>query len=131
MTAAKSIVLSDADNVAVANGRIEAGEVLPGGAPALAAIDPGHKVAIRPIRAGEAVIKYAQAIGRATGDIAAGAHVHSHNLVFESGRMPVVPPSAPVEATEADRERKRDFDAAPRWSAPSLLVVRSSVDAPE
>jgi altronate hydrolase len=105
VTAAKSIVLSPSDNVAVANGRIEAGETLPGGAIALAAIDPGHKVAIRPIAAGEAVVKYAQAIGKATADIPAGAHVHSHNLVFESGRMPVVPPTAPVEATEEERNR--------------------------
>ena len=102
MTAAKSIVLSQSDNVAVANGRLEGGEPLPGGAVTLEAIEPGHKVAIRPISAGESVVKYAQAIGRATVDIAAGAHVHSHNLVFESGRMPVVPPSAPVEATDAE-----------------------------
>ncbi len=105
MTVAKCILLSEADNVVVANGRIEAGEALPAGAAALTVIEPGHKVAIRPIAKGEAVIKYAQAIGRATEDIAAGAHVHSHNLVFESGRMPVVPPSAPVEATEADKAR--------------------------
>ncbi|TIT03408.1 MAG: altronate dehydratase, partial [Mesorhizobium sp.] len=81
MNAANSILLSPADNVAVANGRIEIGAVLPGGAVAKALIEPGHKVAIKPIAAGEAVVKYAQAIGRATQDIAPGEHVHSHNLV--------------------------------------------------
>lgn len=105
MSLAKAIVLSPSDNVAVANGRIEAGTSLPGGAKAEIAIDPGHKVAIKQITAGDAVIKYAQAIGRATEDIAPGQHIHSHNLVFESGRMPVVPPSEPVHATDADLAR--------------------------
>ena len=105
MNASNSILLSPADNVAVANGRIEIGTALPGGAVATALIEPGHKVAIKPIAAGEAVVKYAQAIGRATQDIAPGEHVHSHNLVFESGRLPVVPPSEAEHATEADRAR--------------------------
>ncbi|TPJ24481.1 altronate dehydratase family protein [Mesorhizobium sp. B2-8-3] len=105
MTIANTILLSPSDNVAVANGRIEIGTLLPGGAAATAVIEPGHKVAIKPIAAGEAVVKYAQAIGRATQAIAAGEHVHSHNLVFESGRLPVVPPSEAEHATEADRKR--------------------------
>lgn len=43
-------------------------------------IPAGHKVALRPIRVGEAVIKYGDPIGRATQDIAPGEHVHTHNL---------------------------------------------------
>lgn len=39
----------------------------------------GHKVALRPIAAGEAVIKYGVAIGTATEQISAGDHVHVHN----------------------------------------------------
>ena len=39
-----------------------------------------HKLAVRAVRAGDAVHKYGQLIGRATADIAAGEHVHSHNL---------------------------------------------------
>ena len=105
MNTAQAIVLSPSDNVAVANGRIEAGTALPSGAATRATIDQGHKVALKPIAAGEAVIKYAQAIGRATADIAAGEHVHSHNLVFEAGRMPVVPPAPALEATQEDRAR--------------------------
>ncbi len=105
MNPSNIILLSPADNVAVANGRIEIGTALPGGATATQVIEPGHKVAIRPIATGEAVVKYAQAIGRATQDIAPGEHVHSHNLVFEAGRLPVVPPSEAEHATEADRKR--------------------------
>src|SRR5690606_21466575 len=105
LSAASTILLSPADNVAVANGRLEIGAALPGGAVAEQVIELGHKVAIRPIAAGEAIVKYAQAIGRATTDIKAGEHVHSHNLVFEAGRLPVVPPGEPLRATEADRGR--------------------------
>lgn len=44
------------------------------------AIPFGHKVALRNISTGEQVLKYGVPIGRATQDIAAGAHVHVHNL---------------------------------------------------
>lgn len=43
-------------------------------------IPPGHKVAVRPLRSGQPALKYGQAIGTATVDIAAGDHVHVHNL---------------------------------------------------
>ena len=43
-------------------------------------IPMGHKVALRHIKAGEAVIKYGYPIGIATEDIGLGDHVHSHNL---------------------------------------------------
>lgn len=105
MNVANSILLSPADNVAVANGLIEPGTVLPGGAVAVEPIEPGHKVAIKAISEGASVVKYAQAIGRATEDIAPGRHVHSHNLVFEASRLPVVPPHEAEHATDADKTR--------------------------
>lgn len=43
-------------------------------------IPPGHKFALKTIHAGEAVIKYGFPIGKASAEITAGAHVHSHNL---------------------------------------------------
>lgn len=43
-------------------------------------LDDGHKYALRDIRQGENIIKYGQPIGHATRDIAAGEHIHSHNL---------------------------------------------------
>lgn len=43
-------------------------------------IPAGHKVALRPIRCGEPVVKYGYPIGHATADIPAGAWVHEHNL---------------------------------------------------
>jgi hypothetical protein len=43
-------------------------------------IPPGHKVATRAIATGEPVRRYNQIIGFATKPIAAGEHVHTHNL---------------------------------------------------
>ena len=46
-------------------------------------ISLAHKVAARPIAAGEPVLKYGMVIGHATADIPAGAHVHVHNLASQ------------------------------------------------
>jgi altronate hydrolase len=43
-------------------------------------IPAGHKIALRPIKAGEAVIKYGYPIGVAKTDICQGAHVHADNI---------------------------------------------------
>ena len=45
----------------------------------------GHKYALRPIAKGENVIKYGMPVGHATADIAAGEHVHTHNLATNLG----------------------------------------------
>ena len=53
------------------------------------ALDPipyGHKVAVRDIRAGEQITKYGEEIGVSTRAIAAGNHVHVHNLDSMRGR---------------------------------------------
>jgi altronate hydrolase len=71
------------DNVAVAARPLSPGlEVACGGATLTVAdrVGLGHKVALRPIQKGEAVRKYGQIIGFASRDIAAGGHVHVHNV---------------------------------------------------
>ena len=74
--------LSDADNVAVALRVLRDGEDVHG--LSIAGMVPkGHKVALQPVAAGERLIKYSQTIGIASQEIAAGEHVHSHNLVFQ------------------------------------------------
>lgn len=40
----------------------------------------GHKVALKPLKAGDTVIKYGEDIGKVVGDIGVGEHVHVHNL---------------------------------------------------
>ena len=76
--------LHPSDDVAVARSAIVAGTVLagPDGGELTAAADipAGHKIATRAVPAGAPVRKYGQVIGVATAAIAAGQHVHLHNL---------------------------------------------------
>lgn len=81
--AASVLLLHETDHVWVARVDLPAGAALP--AEGLACRDPiprGHKVARVPRRAGEPVWKYGNPIGVASRDIAAGEHVHTHNLVM-------------------------------------------------
>ena len=40
----------------------------------------GHKLAIKPLKSGETVIKYGVDIGKTIADIQVGEHTHVHNL---------------------------------------------------
>jgi altronate dehydratase len=85
----RAIVVSTRDNVATALEPLDAGSPLTVRDATIAVRDripQGHKVAIQAIAAGEAVIKYGSPIGTATTDIAAGAHVHTHNVASTRGR---------------------------------------------
>lgn len=90
-TAENSAVhLHPTDTIAVARVPIPAGAELRIGGVRLVtreAIPAGHKVAVRTIRAGEMVLRYGQAIGRASRTIEAGQHVHTHNLCFEEPHL--------------------------------------------
>lgn len=48
-------------------------------ATAVEAVSRGHKIALVPLAAGAAVVKYGVTIGHATGNVPAGAWVHTHN----------------------------------------------------
>ena len=50
-------------------------------------IPQGHKVALRPVKAGEKVVKYGFCIGFAKEDIEAGGWVHVHNLKTALGDL--------------------------------------------
>ncbi|HEY0615365.1 MAG TPA: UxaA family hydrolase [Candidatus Elarobacter sp.] len=81
--------LKDDDDVAVALRPLVAGQAIRfGGEPVAVAaeIPTGHKFAVRPIAAGTLIRKYGQVIGRATGTIATGEHVHVHNVEGTRGR---------------------------------------------
>lgn len=92
------------DSVAVVLRDVAAGEMLAIGTMRLNARDAvpkGHKIALHPHGAGAVVIKYGFPIGHATRPIAAGAHVHGHNLATALGGAsdyvfaPVAPPAPP------------------------------------
>lgn len=76
------VVASTRDNVATATIDLAPGDFLDGGALVREPIKAGHKVALSEICIGASVIKLGQPIGVATGTIAAGEHVHIHNLGF-------------------------------------------------
>ena len=71
------IRLDASDNVATARRALAPGEE-----GATTPVPRGHKMALSSIAMGAPVTKYAQVIGYAAEDIAAGAHVHVHNLAF-------------------------------------------------
>ncbi|HMD33415.1 MAG TPA: UxaA family hydrolase [Vicinamibacterales bacterium] len=102
-----AIVISARDNVATALEPLDAGATVAAGSETVTLVDGiprGHKLALRAIRTGEAVVKYGNAIGTASRDIAAGAHVHTHNVASARGR--------------GDLESRRSSDSALRIAEP-------------
>src|SRR5659263_536779 len=82
-----AILLRPDDDVAIATRDLTPGLALryAGGVVAVGTTVPrAHKLALRAIPAGGQVHKYGQSIGRATRDIAAGEHVHAHNLAMDN-----------------------------------------------
>src|SRR5689334_6359506 len=102
-----AIHLHPTDNVAVARVPIAAGvDLLIEGMP-VRTVDPvpaGHKVALWDIAPGEVVERYGQVIGRAKEPIAAGRHIHTHNLAFEELELeyefPAVETPMPARASK-------------------------------
>ena len=103
------LTLSPQDNVAIALDDLATGDVV--GQDSLTLVQSvarGHKVAIAPIAAGRNVLRYGQIIGQATADIAAGEHVHVHNLGMGEHAQDYAHAS---EATELDAATDaRTFD---------------------
>src|SRR5690349_16581181 len=80
------IHLHPSDNVAIARVTLSSGQsirVANREIRAAASIPAGHKIALRDIAPGEAVIRYGSFIGRASAPIHAGDPIHTHNLAFE------------------------------------------------
>ena len=83
----KAHIHAQEDNVAVALEDLEAGDTIAvrkgGSATSIIVKEPvpfGHKFALEGIEAGADVTKYGGFIGKATKAIAAGEHVHVHNI---------------------------------------------------
>ncbi|MCU1717711.1 UxaA family hydrolase [Pseudomonas sp. 5P_3.1_Bac2] len=74
------IRLNPADDVLIARQNLTVGLQLIEGIQVREAIPAGHKVAARDIAPGQALRRYGQIIGFASQAIAAGQHVHVHNL---------------------------------------------------
>jgi hypothetical protein len=121
------LVISARDNVATALEPLDAGRrVAVNGVEIIVreSVGTGHKVAIYAIPAGTAVIKYGSAIGVAISDIAAGAHVHTHNVASTRGRGDLGQlgnVAEPRLAEPADERQAAEVDLpepASGWSTP-------------
>ncbi len=76
------IVLHPTDSVAIARVALQPGQQVRS-ILVREAIPAGHKIAIADLTEGELIRRYGQVIGRARTPIAAGSHVHTHNLAYE------------------------------------------------
>src|SRR5690242_6877939 len=69
-------------------------------------VPKGHKIALKDIRTGDEVIKLGFSIGKASQAIAAGEHVHAHNLItalsgLEDYSYQPTPVASPALLTES------------------------------
>jgi altronate hydrolase len=115
-----TIRLHPADTVVVARAALAAGTALTAeGIVLTMPIPAGHKVATRPHAPGEPVRKYNQIIGVATRAIAAGEHVHTHNLAMER--------FAPDHVVGADAKPTDDIPEGRRATFQGFLRADGSV----
>ena len=92
-----AIVMTDEDTVATTLSDLGAGRSLDLGDRSVRLTEDvafGHKFALGPIDAGDAVVKYGEVIGEATTAIEAGEWVHTHNVESRRAR--------PDEGSESD-----------------------------
>lgn len=83
------IQITERDNVATALEALDVGRDVRVGEGTITVLEPiprGHKIAVRAINTGEEVVKYGSPIGTAAANIAAGSHVHTHNVASTRGR---------------------------------------------
>ncbi|HUZ12595.1 MAG TPA: altronate dehydratase family protein [Caulobacteraceae bacterium] len=124
--------LNAAENVVIAMRRLERGEIVAGEKAtgetvrATEPIPSGHKLATRPIRAGETVRKYGQVIGAATSEIAPGAHVHTHNLAASDLRAGAS--GGPAQRQEPPRCFEGYRRASGKVGVRNYLAVLTSVN---
>ncbi|MCI0455967.1 MAG: altronate dehydratase family protein [Gemmataceae bacterium] len=141
-----AVQLRPEDNVAVAARRLEPGmEIQTGGSTLTVSgrVGLGHKLALRPIKKGEAVYKYGQVIGFASRDVAPGEHVHVHNVSADSFTRdyafcrdcppPPVPPGTDVPGSPAVRsflgyDRGPDRPEHLRYGTRNYLAIISTVN---
>lgn len=137
------VKINQNDNVAVALRPIAAGETLQVGGAAVTTteeIPQGHKFALRPIQAGEEVVKYGFRIGFAKEDISTGSWVHVHNVktglgdvlsyTYEPAKMDV----EPTEHAYFQGYRRADGKVGVRneiWIIPTVGCVNSIAKALE
>ncbi len=133
--------LNPADSVAIAFSDLAAGSIVTAAAESVTLMDAvprGHKVAVVPMRTGDAVLKYGAVIGYATRDIAVGEHVHVHNIRtglsqessyrYEPEHIPL---SAPDLTSRPQIYRRKNGRAGIRnelWIIPTVGCVNGNAE---
>ena len=133
---ARTLHLDPRDDVAVALEPLEHGARIAaaGGSIEIRGEVPyGHKVALRDMAAGETVRKFGWPIGKLTANVAAGEHIHTHNLstllsgVEGYSYAPLAPESLAIaEAPSFMGYRRADGRVATRneiWILPTVGCV--------
>lgn len=135
------VKIHEDDNVAVALRPIKEGECLTAAGEevkTLEEIPQGHKFALKPIKAGEDVVKYGFRIGHAKEDIQPGQWIHVHNVKTALGDLLTYtyePVAAKVSETEHacfQGYRRKDGKAGVRnelWIVPTVGCVNSIAQA--
>jgi altronate dehydratase small subunit len=83
-----AVIIHEDDSVAIAIEEIAKGEMVSLKTldkkdmlfEALNDIPMYHKIALKPIKKGQPILKYGEHIGQASEDIEKGSHVHEHNV---------------------------------------------------
>ena len=129
----RSIRMHDNDNVAIVvnDGGLPAGAVFPDGLILIDKVPQGHKVALRPIPQGDAILRYNVAIGYAVRDIAAGAWVKESLVAMPAARglddLPIATvcpaPLPPLEGYTFEGFRNPDGSVGTR----NLLAISTTV----
>jgi len=129
----RSIRMHDNDNVAIVvnDGGLPAGTVFPDGLVLKDQVPQGHKVALRPIAQGEAILRYKVAIGHALRDIDAGAWVEESLVGMPPAReldnLPIATirpePLPPLEGYTFEGYRNPDGSVGTR----NILAISTTV----
>ena len=133
----QAIHISPIDNVVVALHPIAKGTLVEVDGLAVTALEDipqGHKMAVKPIKNGENVIKYGFPIGHATSDAAPGTWMHTHNVhtnlsgevEYSYNPAPDLAPLPKVEPETFMGFRRKDGRAAIRneiWIIPTVGCV--------
>ncbi|MEO5933963.1 MAG: UxaA family hydrolase, partial [Duganella sp.] len=127
------ILMHDNDNVAIVvnDGGLPAGAVFADGLTLLEAVPQGHKVALRDIAKGEAVIRYNVTIGFAADDLPAGSWLNEQNVRMPDARelvnLPISthlqPPAEPLEGYTFQGFRNPDGSVGTR----NILAITTTV----
>jgi len=141
----QAIHISPIDNVVVALHPIAKGTLVEVDGLAVTALEDipqGHKMAVKPIKNGENVIKYGFPIGHATADAEPGTWMHTHNVhtnlsgevEYSYNPSPDLAPLPKVEPETFMGFRRKDGRAAIRneiWIIPTVGCVNNVAQAIE